>query len=348
LTDSGTRTGLDSPQGRHVLVIKLGALGDVILALPHLERILEAHAADRVVLLTAPPYVELLAAIPRLNVVAFPRRGAAAMRRVLSWLLRQSFDVVYDLQGSNRSRIMTRLTRAARRVGERPGFAYTHAAQPLAGPAHAVERLNALLASGGLAPAAALPHLPVPESAMRKIDAWLLQEGLQGLRLVLVHPGSGTRWPSKRWEERSFLELAKRLVERGLGVIWIGGVDETDRVRRLASGCGVNAAGLFTLSEIAGLGRHAIFAITNDSGPMHVLAAAGLPVYAFFGPTDWRRSHAPGQAGRVLTHPVDCSPCHLGVCPPQRGHACLSAVTPTQVMARLESDGMLNQVKSEG
>jgi ADP-heptose:LPS heptosyltransferase len=345
LAAPGTQTGLQVPQGRHVLVIKLGALGDVILALPHIERILEAHAADRVVLLTAPSFVELLAASPRLEVVAYPRRGTRAMSGVLSWLLRQSFDVVYDLQGSNRSRIMTRLTRAARRVGERPGFAYTHAAQPLAGPVHAVERLNALLAAGGIAPPAALPHLSVPESAMRKIDAWLQQEALQGRRLVLVHPGSSMRWPSKRWEERSYRELVRRLVERGLGVIWIGGVDESARVRRLASGCGINAAGLFTLSEIAGLGRHAAFAITNDSGPMHVLAAVGLPVYAFFGPTDWRRSHAPGQAGRVLTHPVECSPCHLGVCPPERGHACLSAVTPAQVMTRLEADGMLNQEK---
>lgn len=342
VAESAPRNDRHGPRAGHVLAIKLGALGDVILALPHIERILEAHAADRVTLLTAPPYAELVAAIPRLEVVAYPRRGARAMRGVLLWLLRQSFDVVYDLQGSTRSRIITWLTRAARRVGETPGFAYTHAAQAPAGPVHAVERLNALLAAGGLEPVAALPRLSVPEPAMRKIDAWLRREGLQGRRLVLVHAGCSARWPSKRWGEAAFRELARRLAERGFNVVWIGGADETDRIRRLASGCGVDAAGLFTLPEIAGLGRRAAFALTNDSGPMHVLAAAGLPVYAFFGPTDWRRSHAPGQAGRVLTNPVDCSPCHLRVCPPERGHACLAAVTPAQVLARLEADGMVS------
>lgn len=345
MADSTPRIDRQRPRARHVLAIKLGALGDVILALPHIERILASHAADRVTLLTAPPYADLLAAIPRLEVAAFPRRGARAMTQVLLWLLRQSFDVVYDLQGSVRSRIMTRLTRAARRVGEGPGFAYTHAAPAPAGPVHAVQSLNALLAAGGLEPAAALPCLPVPEPAVRKIDAWLRLEGLQARQPVLLHPGCSARWPSKRWSEAAFRELARRLLQRGLDVIWIGGADETDRLRRVASGCGINAAGLFTLSEIAALGRRAAFAVTNDSGPMHVLAAAGLPVYAFFGPTDWHRSHAPGQAGRVLTNPVECSPCHLGVCPPERGHACLAGVTPAQVLARLEADGMVNQVK---
>ena len=180
---------------------------------------------------------------------------------------------------------------------------------------------------------------------MRKIDAWLLQEGLQGRRLVLVHPGSSTRWPSKRWEEGHFRELGQRLMRRGFTVIWIGDGAETDLNRRLAAGCGVAAGGLFTLTEVAGLGQCAAFAVTNDSGPMHVLAATGLPVYAFFGPTDWRRSHAPGQSGRVLTHPVACSPCHLRECPPERGHVCLADLTPAQVMARLEADGMLNHEK---
>mgnify|MGYP000588531947 CR=1 FL=1 len=70
-------------------------------------------------------------------------------------------------------------------------------------------------------------------------------------------------------------------------------------------------------------------------------AAAGLPVYAFFGPTDWRRSHALGQQDRVLTNPVPCSPCHLPVCPPEKRHTCLDGITPAAVLARMESDGVL-------
>jgi ADP-heptose:LPS heptosyltransferase len=88
-----------------------------------------------------------------------------------------------------------------------------------------------------------------------------------------------------------------------------------------------------------------VFAVTNDSGPMHILATAGLPVYACFGPTDWRRSHAPGQESRILTNPVSCSPCYLKSCPPERQHACLQGISPAMVMERLKMDGMLRDEK---
>jgi ADP-heptose:LPS heptosyltransferase len=81
--------------------------------------------------------------------------------------------------------------------------------------------------------------------------------------------------------------------------------------------------------------------LSNDSGPMHVLSLAGVPVYALFGPTDWRRSHALGQQDSVLCNPVECSPCHLPVCPPQRAHACLAGLAPGAVLARIEANGLL-------
>jgi ADP-heptose:LPS heptosyltransferase len=145
-------------RARNILIIKLGALGDVVLSTPQLLRLAEAHAGDRITLLTAPAYVELVTGLP-LQVVAFQRKGFIEMLRVLRWLLGQHFDVVYDLQGSLRSRIMTLLTQAARRVGRSPGIAYTHT--PLAaGSVHAFDRLNDVLVAGGIE--AAVPELQLP------------------------------------------------------------------------------------------------------------------------------------------------------------------------------------------
>ncbi len=110
---------------------------------------------------------------------------------------------------------------------------------------------------------------------------------------------------------------------------------------RLAGHTGMDATAVFSFTGLLALAGHAAFAVTNDSGPMHVLSAAGLPVYAFFGPTDWRRSHALGQAARVLLNPVPCSPCQLPVCPPERRHACLRGITPESVLTRLAADGLL-------
>jgi ADP-heptose:LPS heptosyltransferase len=325
---------------KNILIIKLGALGDVVLSTPQLLRLMEAHAGDQLTLLTAPAYVDLVAALP-LQVVGFQRKGCVEMLRVMRWLLAQHFDVVYDLQGSLRSRGMTLLTQAEKRVGRTPGIAYTHTPLVAAGPLHAFDRFNEVLVAGGIEAAPPRLQMPVSAAAASRVVAWLQQHGLEGRRLVLIHAGSSRQWPAKRWGETHFQSLASSLEAGGLVVIWIGGADERTVNSRLACHAGMDATGAFSFAELRALADHAEFAVTNDSGPMHVLSAAGIPVYAFFGPTDWRRSHALGQAARVLVNPVPCSPCLLPVCPPQRQHACLREITPESVLARLAADGLL-------
>lgn len=324
-----------------ILVIKLGALGDVVLAMPHIKQIVETHTGKQVTLMTAPEYAELVKGYQSLRVVAFKRRGLLEMWRVIHWLLVQRFDVVFDLQGSVRSRIMTRVSGAVKRVGCEAGLAYTHVPPAAVTGQHAFDRLNALLQAGGLEPAEPGPWPGELAVAGKSIRDWRTRHGLLDKRLVLMHAGSSPRWPSKRWDESNFLALAGSLEERGFRVIWLGGAADRVLNQRLAQHTGIDATGVFSHSELIALGGVAEFAMVNDSGPMHLLAAATLPVYAFFGPTDWRRSHAPGQADRVLIHPVPCSPCQLPVCPPERKHRCLDGITPAQVLDKLSTDGLL-------
>ena len=327
--------------GNRILIIKLGALGDVVLATPHIRAIVEAYPDAEVTLLTAPECAGLVRGLPGLEVAAFKRRGFAEMCRVLAWLRRRRFAVVFDLQGSLRSRLMTRLSGARRRFGRRPGFAYTDAPPPGDASVHAFAMLNRLLEAAGIDSPASRAWLPVGEEAETKVLAWLERRGLAGQRRVLLHAGSSERWVSKRWEAAHFTALARALQARGFAVIWLGADGDRDINRRLAAQAGVDATGDFSLLELTALGRHAAFAVVNDSAPMHVLSAAPLPVYALFGPTDWRRSHALGQAERVLVNPVSCSPCHRPVCPPGYEHRCLRELTPAQVLARLAQDGWL-------
>lgn len=327
--------------GNRILVIKLGALGDVVLASAHIRRIVEAYPDAQVTLMTSPGYGELLQGLPGLEVVAFRRRGFVEMWRVLAWLRRRRFAVVFDLQGSRRSRIMTRVSGARRRIGEKPGFAYTDT-PPAAGVAiHAFDRLNTLLVAQGIDAADPQGWLSVPEPAATRVQHWLDEHAQVASKLVLMHAGSSNHWQSKRWEVAHYAELAAALERRGCTVIWIGADADAAVNRQLAGHAGIDARGEFSLVQLAALGGCASFAVVNDSAPMHVLAAAGLPVYAFFGPTDWQRSHAPGQERHVLHHAVACSPCHLPVCPPARGHACLHGITPAMVIERLERDGRI-------
>jgi len=327
-------------RGKNILVIKLGALGDVALSLPHIMKLAEAHADDHVTLLTAPAYAELAAGLP-LQVVGFRRKGFVEMLRLLRWLLGQQFDVVYDLQDSLRSRVMTQLTQAERRVGRRSALAYTHAPMAPTTDVHAFERFNAVLLAGGVEAASPRSRLPVSDTAASRVANWLQQQGLAGKKPVLLHAGSSSGWPAKRWPESYFISLAVSLQNSGLHIVWIGSEDERSLNARLAAHAGVDATAGFGLAELMALAAQALFAVSNDSGPMHVLSAAGLPVYALFGPTDWQRSHAAGQAGRVLFRKVSCSPCYLPVCPPQRQRVCMQGITPATVMQRLATDGML-------
>jgi ADP-heptose:LPS heptosyltransferase len=324
-----------------ILVIKLGALGDVILSMPHIRQIVAAHPDADITLLTAPEYADIVAGEPGLAVTAFRRRGLVEMSRLLAWLRRQRFGTVYDLQGSLRSRIMTRVSGGRRRIGRRADAAYTHAPAAAGKTLHAFDELNRLLECAGIEPAVPRLDFEAGAPAREMADGWLLAHGIEGARLVLVHAGSSERWLSKRWDEKHYLDLAQLLEARHCRVLWIGAAADRELNRRLSSVAGLDATGAFDFRQLVALGQQAAFAVVSDSGPMHILAAAGLPVYAFFGPTDWRRSHAPGQKGRVLTNPVPCSPCYLSVCPPQNRHRCLDAISAADVIARLEHDGLL-------
>lgn len=321
------------------LIIKVGALGDVVVCTPQMERILEHHTGE-VWLLTSPPFVELFAGHTRLKVVAFPRRGAGAMWKALRWVRAQRFSVVYDLQGSDRTRALTRLSGAGQRVGIAPRWIYTHSPTSDDRRDHVFFRLNRMLESAGLAAAEPRPRVWPTPAEQQAVADYLAAEGLIGHSLALLHAGSSTKWPSKRWETGHFIALARGIEASGVDVLWIGGPDETGLNRTLAAQAGRDTSGAFSIAGLAALADRARFAVVNDSGPMHLLSTA-IPVYGFFGPTDWRRHHAVGQGERTFVHPVPCSPCYLGECPPERRHACLAEIMPDQVLVRLRTDGLI-------
>lgn len=324
-----------------VLIIKLGALGDVIIAIPHIEQIVRHHRGAAVWLLTAPDYTGLFSVHRHLQVAAFPRKGLRSMFAALRWLRQQRFDIIYDLQGSQRSALFSALSGAPQRIGLGSPRIYSQTVRDDDRSRHIFARLAHLLETAGIEPAAPRPRVSVSAADEAQVRDRLCQYGLADSAFVLMHAGSSTGWPSKRWEEVHVRALADELHGRGIESLWIGGKQDAVLNARLAASGGIDASCSFSIPQLSVLARYARFAITTDSGPMHVFATAGIPVYALFGPTDWRRSHAVGQAQRVLTHAVPCSPCHLRVCPSDRQHRCLSDLTPAQVLQRLQADGMI-------
>ena len=119
--------------------------------------------------------------------------------------------------------------------------------------------------------------------------------------------------------------------------MWLGAAAERDLNASLAAPGDVDASGAFDILALAEVGRRAAFAVTNDSGPMHVLAAAGIPVFGLFGPSDWRRNHALGQAGHVIAA-VELLADYRG----RRTADCLGELDVDLVWTRLAASGVVD------
>lgn len=165
---------------------------------------------------------------------------------------------------------------------------------------------------------------------------WKRENNVRNGRFALMHAGSSRSWPSKRWPKEKFQELAARIQAAGIQCIWTGAADDRAVNTYLARHVGIDATERFSILQLYLLGKDALCAVTNDSGPMHIFAAAGIPVFSFFGPTSWIRSHAMGQASRVFIHHADCSPCFHGTCPPARQHICLDTIAPEDVFSTIQ------------
>ena len=174
------------------------------------------------------------------------------------------------------------------------------------------------------------------EGAAASVEARLGACVSDGAKLVGLHPGSA--WPTKRWPAGSFARLAKRLVrETGSAVVLIGGAEDGNLARDIAAEAGpgvLDWTGSTTLPELIELiGKLSLF-VTNDSGPMHVAAARGVPTLAIFGPTTRELGFFPYGAGhRVIEKDLPCRPCGLHgskACP--RGHfLCMRLISVGEV-----------------
>jgi len=329
---------------KKILIIKMSALGDVMIAYPHIETIVEHHLGDEIWVLTGPDFAELFIHHPHLRIAVLDRAdtlfGNSTLSRIF-WVRKNRFDCIYDLQGNRTSRLLVRFSGSPVKVGTQPKTIYTHSPRieyTRETRQNVFERLNETLVAGGLPPTTPGCILYPSGKARKKVIEWKNLMGLIDANYALLHAGSSREWPSKRWPEKYFATLSMMLEASGIQCIWVGGPDEKTLNERLAGGCGIDATGLFSPIQLYDLAKNARFAVTNDSGPMHVIAASGIPVFAFFGPTDWIRSHCAGQGRRVFTNEAPCSPCFSGVCKSAQSHICMTDIRPEQVFQTIKDE----------
>lgn len=321
----------------------MSALGDVVAALPHVELISAHHPWDEVWFLTSPGARVLVDEHPRLKIATLDRGrrfGEGGRWQVLRWVRKMGFERVYDLQGNGLSRKLVRASRAPTRIGTQPDPVYTrHAPEKWTRriEQNAFTRLNDTLVAGGLPRAEAPGPVYLNGGDIGRVETWKKEQGLESAPYALLHAGGSRAWVSKRWPAGYFRELGRMIEERGVRVVWVGAGEDRE-VNAGFDGVGINATGVFTLRGLYALASGGLFAVCNDSCPMHLFAASGMRVFSLFGPTNWKWSHPHTQEARVLHRDVACSPCFKKRCPKARGHACLRGIHPESVMKVIAKD----------
>jgi len=272
-------------QKGRLLVIKLGALGDFVLATGPFAAIRAAHPEEEIVLLTSAPYAELARESGYFDDVWVDERPSRialiAIQRLRRRLRGGRFYRVYDLQTSGRSSWYFRLMRGFMRP-QWSGIAFG-CSQPHANrkrnSMHTIERQAEQLAMAGI------PETPLPDLswATADISRFALPE-----RFALIIPGGAAHRPGKRWPADNYRALAEGWLTHGITPVIIGGPDEADLAVEIANGTNtLNLAGQTTFADIAALSRTAAGVVGNDTGPMHIAAICGCPsVVLFSGESD--------------------------------------------------------------
>jgi len=296
-------TAADRPALRaqeRILVVKLGALGDVVLAAGPFAAIRRHHPHAHIVLLTGAAYADFLRPSGWFDEIWTDERPPlwcvnrwlALRRRLRSG----GFDRVYDLQTSDRSGWYFRLMGP----GPRPewsgivrGCSHPHA-NARRDFMHTVERQAEQLALAGID--------DVPPADFAWVAADVARFVLPG-RYALLVPGGAAHRPAKRWPAAGYAALARHLAAKGVTAVVLGARDEARLAAAIRADCpdARDLTGQTTLADIAVLARGAAAAVGNDTGPMHLIAAAGCPSVVLFSAASDPALTAPrGPAVRVL------------------------------------------------
>ena len=165
-------------------------------------------------------------------------------------------------------------------------------------------------------------------------ETWLEKNcgaGYAAKKLVAIAPGS--KWSSKIWSEKNYVEILIKLVETyAIFPIIFGGKEDFETGQRILSRLpnGANAAGSLNIRDgFAALEKCALY-LGNDTGTMHMSAAVGIPCVGIFAATDYKGRWYPfGENNKIFRYTVECEGCHTPHC--FNNHKCLELITPGEV-----------------
>jgi len=320
-----------------ILIVRLGALGDIVHAVPAAAAIRRAFPQAGIDWLVDVRQHEVLELVPVVDRrISINTSSAGSLWSVIAGLRRARYDAALDLQGLLKSAALARLSGAPRVIGfpadllrERAArFFYTETAGEMA--PHVIDKNLSMLKAIGVR----MPDVEFPledRSPHIVVEArWRLGIA-EGKRFALINPGAA--WPNKRWPPVYFAEVSRELAKRHdlrSLVLWGPGEEQIAGAVVAASDNTAAVSPPTTIADIVSLTKAAALMISGDTGPMHIAGASGTPLVGIFGPTDPQRNGPWSEDDLVVSRYRSC------VCHYQRqcriSGWCLLDISPREVM----------------
>ncbi len=333
---------------KRILVVKLDHLGDVLLATPVFSNLSQAYpdaelhaltgAWSRVVLEKHPDVNKVL----EYNSPTFCRTGAPTSLKqtfqLYRALRRQKYDLMVELRNDWRVICFSllrvapkRLDRATLQVANKLGFAR------FTGIHETTRNLDVLDKAGIPTPIKTTTFSVTTEDKEWASDLLTTHQINRERPLVAIHPGSPI--PLKRWAPERYAKLVDWLIaQKRAEILFVGVKDEIPiitEIQRLTRAESINIAGKTTLTQLASILHTCNVFIGNDSGPMHLAAAVGIPTIGLYGPGDPTRFGPVGAKCQTIQRKTDCPPCQGAVC--RFGEdGCMSKIQVADVIQVLE------------
>lgn len=338
-----------SAAAERILLVQSGFLGDVVLTTSLVAALRRRLPAAELVMMVAPAAVPLVARHPALDgVLVDDKRGAdhgvTGFLHGAARLRHRRFTIAVAAHKSVRTALLLRAAGVPRRIGfaTAPGARlYTErVARPTA--AHDRDRLLALLAPfGEVIPGEPCAPWVAVDTAARERAASLLAPLLaSGRPLAAVCPGAA--WRTKRWPAAAYGALVRDLERDGFACVLLGAPDEraiTTAVRDAAGGRGLDLAGATDVAVLGAVLARMAVVVSNDSAPMHVASALGVPQVAIFCATVPGQGYGPlGARAVVVDKDLACRPCgrHGGERCPRGTDDCMELIEVAEVREAIE------------
>ena len=325
-----------------VLIVRLGALGDIVHAIPVAAALRRAFPDARIDWLVSTKHREILDLVPVIDrrLAIDDRAGAGAVTRMLAGIRevrRARYDVALDLQGLLKSAVLARSAGARRVIGFSSRYVreplarafYTEAHDPI-GVAHIVHQNLALLERIGLTVIA-------PEFPIEQVDSAVARQVREraGGCYALLNPGAA--WPNKRWPPSRFAAVAASLASRhGVASVVLWGPGEQSLAEEVvaASGGAAMLSPPTSIADVVALARAAALMVSGDTGPTHVAAAVGTPIVGLYGPTHPSRNGPWSSHDVTVSRDAICQCHHLRRCRLER--MCLLDIEVDEVLSAVE------------